>query len=183
MFLKTSILREKMNKINRGFSLIETIITISIASIIIVLFVGITYYLYNGFSKVETNSVKLKNMAKFLEIISFDILNGDTYPRHPKKDFTFEENEIVFYSGGRKVNYSFNEKFNIKIESGYDLSSDVSNDIDKIKKSYTFSFIDDFYIKYYDIDELLLLNDETPYYCELYFIFSDKTKKILKMRL
>jgi len=59
----------------------------------------------------------------------------------------------------------------------------VSNDIAKIKKSYTFSFIDDFYIKYYDIDELLLLNDETPYYCELYFIFSDKTKKILKMRL
>lgn len=172
-----------MNKLNYGYSLIEIILSISIASIIIVLFVGITFYLYRGFGKVESNSVKLKKIGQFLDIITFDSLNIDAYPRRPKDHYTFKENEIVFYSGGRRVNYSFVEDFNIKIESAYDLSSDVSNDIDKMKKSYTFNFIKDFYVKYYDRDGLLLLNEETSYYCELYFTFNDKTKKILKMRL
>lgn len=183
LFQKKTILRIVMNRINRAFSLMETIISISAISFLILLIIGITFFLYSGFNKARNNSEKLNKTAKLLYIVTENILNTDLFPAHNKDEYLFEEREITFFSNGKKVNYSFNKVFKIKTESAFDLSDDVSGDKQEIKKESSFNSVKDFYIKYYDKDNLPVFNDEIPFYCEFYFIFEDKTEKMLKMRL
>ena len=68
---------------NNGYSLIEMVIAISIATLLITSIVGGVFILHRGFIRTEENAVVIEKMAKFFELLSGNVLNPDIHPHHP----------------------------------------------------------------------------------------------------
>ena len=171
-------------QLNKGFSLVELVITIAISSFLLTAVTGGVFFLFSGFKRAENNSVEIKQAAFFFNAIASDILNPDIYPHHPYKDqdnkedenqneednYKFNEKSISFFANGGRVSYIFdNSKFTIE----------------RKEKKEEYDLVKDFEIRYYDKDGYEISNviDEYPYFCRLTFIMYDKNKVILDMRL
>ena len=173
-------------RINSAFSLIETIISITIATIFIVLMVANTFMMYRSFNISRDKSEGLFQVSRFIDIISLDILNPDIFPRRTKEGYVFSDTNITFFANNKKVEYRFNgndfliTKTNIINKKDDTDQNDLkTND----SKEEVFKFIKDFNIKYYNRDEFLVFDIESPYYCEMSFTFKDNKKITVNMRL
>jgi prepilin-type N-terminal cleavage/methylation domain-containing protein len=156
-----------MKTINKGFSLVEMIITITVSTIFIVFIVGSSFTLYRNFNRSQEKALVIKKMSEFLKTVSIDIYNPDIFPHHPVKDYTFSENSLTFFANGKKVEYGFSGKFYIN-----------KNDDKK-----EFAFIKDFKVSYLNKDGLINYDDTFPFSCEMKFIFYDNNEIKLQMRL
>jgi prepilin-type N-terminal cleavage/methylation domain-containing protein len=157
-----------LKKINKGFSLVEMIAVIAISTFFIVLIVGITFGLYNGFNKARNNAVEIKGKSDLLKIVSMDVLSPDIYPHHPAKEYSFTETSITFFSNGGKITYS-------KTDEGFVIGRN------KTERKYR--GIKDFKVKYYTIDNVMVLDESFPSYCEMIFTFDKKNEYTVSMKL
>ena len=169
-------------KINFGFSLFEIIMSITIGSFILLTIVTGMFVLYRGFNTAKNDSVRIMEISKFTNMIIRDVLNPDLFPHHPKQSddetddvYTFDSKSIIFFANKKKVEYNF-------IDETDDYFEIIYNE-EELKK---FSFIKDFQIKYYDINDFEIIdfgNDSYIEYCELLFKFYDNTSLKLNMKL
>lgn len=154
---------------NNGFSMIETVITMTLSTFLLASIIGIVLFLQSAFLRVEEKSVKIKQVSDFFDIICTDVLNPDIYPHRPLEEYTFEETAITFFANGEQVEYIFEEGvFEINRDTFYE----------------TYNFVKEFSITYMDKDEFIVTDEEEqPHFCEMKFIMYDKKELILKMRL
>jgi prepilin-type N-terminal cleavage/methylation domain-containing protein len=157
-----------MNSLNKGFSLAEIIIAITVSSVFVVFIVASTFFLYRSLNRSQEKSEKISRMAEFIKTVSIDVYNSDIFPHHQVKDYSYNSNSIVFFANGKKVQYDFSEG-----------TFYVTKNEDKKE----FKFISDFKISYYDRDGLMVFEDGLPYYCEMVFVFYDKKEVKLDMRM
>lgn len=157
------------HKINYGYSLIEMVIAIAVATLLMSSIIISSFILHRGFLQARNNASKLYEMSKFSKLLAFDVLNPDIHPHHPKEEYKLSDNSITFFANNGMVKYSFENK-----TFGIERNENIS----------TYNFIKDFQIQYYDKDgyEYFSLK-EHPYSCELIFVFNDKKEIILGMRL
>jgi len=166
-FQKDIILKKSL--ICNGFTIAELVIAVSISTFLIVMIVGMLFILHRGLAISEKNSISIKDMAKCFELIMNDVYNPDIYPHQPREKYLLEEKHITFYAQEKKVDYSF---------SGNILT--VARD----EESSQYKFFKDFFIIYYDKDDLKVATEyDYPYYCEMHFVFKDNTERIIEMRL
>lgn len=158
-----------LNKINNGFSLIEMVMAVSIATLLMASIITAAFILHRGFLQTKSNAIKIDKMAYLSKEIALDVLNPDTFPHHPQDQYELNNNSIAFFAKGTKVIYKY------------------ENDIFEItrdEKITNYEFIKDFNIKYYDIDGYEYFEvEEFPYKCILYFVFSDNKELSIEMRL
>jgi len=171
-----------ISNFNKAFSLVEIIIAASIATFLIVIIVSILMMLYSAFKKLNDNALKMYNISKLTELVSYDVLNPDLFPHHPLKPsedqstdcYNFENNDITFFAGQQKVEYKY-------IDSTDDTKTFM---IIKKEKKYKFKVLKDFNINYYDNKDFEIKDYSFfPNYCILNFTFYDNKKASLKMRL
>lgn len=93
----------------QGFSLVEMILTITISSFVVMTVVSSCYLLHNVITRLISKSQDLVERAKFIETLHNDVLNSDLFPSRPADDYVLEPESFSFYSGGRKVVYTFSE--------------------------------------------------------------------------
>lgn len=158
---------EKISIIDKGFSLVELIITITVSSFFLLLIVGVTFSLYKSFNRSQAKSIVIRDMSEFVKTLSIDIYNPDIFPHMPLKDYVFEDKHIVFYANGKKVEYGYDDKFYMT----------------KNEDTREFGFVSDFSVRYYDRDDAMIFDDGIPYYCEFEFDFTDGKKLRMQMRL
>jgi prepilin-type N-terminal cleavage/methylation domain-containing protein len=165
---------------NNGFSLVETIITVSISAFLIAAVAGSVIMLYTGFNKINRNAARISEISKITSVISDDVLNPDLFPHHPFKNtgdetddcYLFKKNEIVFFAGGGKVEYKYSDNTTDRLV------------IKKNNKVYKFNAVKDFSIKYYDRKDFEVIGDnEYPHYCTFNITFYDGKKSLIKMKL
>lgn len=161
-------------KINKGFSLLEITLILTISSFFILSIIFSMLFIHFSLIRAKNDSININEMSTFIDIISFDILNADLHPHRPVKDYEFLSNKIVFYSNAKKVCYEYkNNNFVIT----------------KDDKSFKFNFIKKFSINYYDTNGYKTIIDITkesailPYYCEITVGFNDNKIKTFKMRI
>jgi hypothetical protein len=165
-----------------GFSLTELIITVSIATFLIVIIVGIVMMLYNAIHKLNDNALKVYNISRLTDLVSTDVLNPDLFPHHPlipvgdqsTDCYVLKNNEITFYANKGKVEYKSS-----------DLTSDIKTfTIIKKDKKYSFKLLKSFNINYFDSKDFEI-KDLTifPSYCILNLTFYDNRKVSMKMKL
>ncbi len=154
-----------------AFSLMELIIAVTLATFLISFVFWSVLVIYRGLHRAEDNSNIVREKALFFKIIADDILNTDIFPHHPSDKYVLKNNEIAFFANGGKVDYLFDDKkFRINRE--------------KDNKDYTFEFIKDFSVSYYDRNGYKIFNfDDFPYYCELKFVMNDNREIKLNLRL
>lgn len=154
--------------INAGFSLVETVISISIATIFITTMVANSFMLYKNLNLSKNKSKNLYYLSMFVDVISNDVFNPDVFPHHPKEEYFFSTNKIIFFANNQKIEYCFLDK---------------NFTILKNNKKYLYNFIKNFNIKYYGKNEFQIFDLDAPYYCEMTFLFNDNKEIKINMRL
>lgn len=186
-----------MSDFKKGFSLVELVIAISVSTILITSLVASLFLLQRGFERAGLKSELINKKSKFFEIISYDVLNPDVFPRHimnsdeTSDSFIFEEKSITFFTNHNKVNYNYTDnKFAINREYvgldivSLDVTSDSSDKMEENEDVLEYDFIKDFEVTYFDKDgKNVVLDDEIPYYCVIKFIMDDNKEILLEMRL
>ena len=165
-FLKNII--SLANKLKRGFSLMEIIIAVSASTALILFIVGFIFFMNNGFARLEKKSVNLEKKSYLLKTIALDILNCDTFPHHFVEDYSFSDNNIIFFANRGKVEYDFKDgKFILK----------------RAGRQKEYDFIKAFEIKYFDNNGYMLSENSKPEYCEMNITFTDDAKSAFTLRL